>query len=64
MKIPNKKELKQTVFNHLSDIKFKEFINLYVKYTAKSFPFLVIDTIWYQIILHVSEIIFYKEHKS
>ena len=44
MKIPNKKELKQTVFNHLSDIKFKEFINLYVKYTAKSFPFLVIDT--------------------
>ena len=44
MKIPNEKELKQTAFNHLSDINFKEFVNLYVKYTAKSFFFLVIDT--------------------
>ena len=39
MKIPNEKELKQTAFNHLSDINFKEFVNLYVKYTAKSFFF-------------------------
>ena len=34
MKIPNKDELQQTAFNHLSDIYFKDFINLYKKCTA------------------------------
>ena len=29
MKIPNKRELQQIVFNHLSDINFKGFMNLY-----------------------------------
>ena len=28
MKIPNKRELQQIVFNHSSDIDFKDFINL------------------------------------
>ena len=35
MKIPNKEELQQIVFNHSSDIDFKDFINLY--------SFLIID---------------------
>ena len=37
MKITNKQELKQITFNHLSDIHFKDFINLYKKCTAKSY---------------------------
>ena len=44
MKIPNKDELQQTAFNHLSDIYFKDFINLYKKCIAKSHYFLVIDS--------------------
>ena len=35
MKIPNKKELQQTASNHLSDIDFQDFLNLYKKCTAK-----------------------------
>ena len=41
-KIPNKQELQQTAFNHLSDIDFKDFMNLCKKCTAKPY-FLVID---------------------
>ena len=37
-------ELQQIAFNHSSDIHFKDFINLYKKYTAKPYSFLVIDT--------------------
>ena len=44
MKILNKKELQQIVFNHLSDIDFQDFLDLYRKCTAKSYSFLVIDT--------------------
>ena len=44
MKIPNKRELKQTAFNHSQDIPFLEFMNLYKKCTAKPYSFLVIDT--------------------
>ena len=33
MKIPNKEELQQIVFNHSSEIYFKEFINLCKKCT-------------------------------
>ena len=29
VKIPNKQELQQVAFNHLSDIGFKDFMNLY-----------------------------------
>ena len=43
MKIPNKKELQQILFNHSSDIDFNNFMNLYKKYTAKPYSFLVID---------------------
>ena len=43
MKIPNKWELQQTAFNHSSDTDFKDFMNLYKKYTAKTYSFLVID---------------------
>ena len=44
MKIPNKRELQQIALNHLSDIDFQDFINIYKKCTAKPCSFLVIDT--------------------
>ena len=43
IKTPNKQEFQQIAFNHLSDIEFKDFMNLYKKYTAKPCFFLVID---------------------
>ena len=43
MKIPNKRELQQTIFNHSSDIDFKDFMNVYKKCTAKPYSFLLID---------------------
>ena len=44
MKIPNKRELKQIASRNLSDIDFKDFMNLYQKCTAKPYSFSVIDT--------------------
>ena len=44
MKIPNKREPQQTVFDHSSDIDIQHFINLYKKSIAEPFSFLVIDT--------------------
>ena len=44
MKIPNKRELQQTAFNHSSYIDFKDFMNLYKICTDKLYSFLVIDT--------------------
>ena len=44
MKIPNKQELQQIAFNHWSDIDYENFKNLYKKWTAKPYSFLVIDT--------------------
>ena len=44
MKIPNKRELQQIVFNHSLDIDFQDFINLYKKCIAKPYSFLIIDT--------------------
>ena len=44
MKIPIKRDLQQTAFNHSSDIDFHDFMNLYKKRTAKHYSFLVIDT--------------------
>ena len=41
MKIPNKLEIQQIAFNLLSDIDFKDFMNLYKKCAVK--PFFVID---------------------
>ena len=43
-KIPNKKELQQIAINHSSDISIKDFINIYRKYTAEPYSFLVNDT--------------------
>ena len=39
MKIPNKRELQQTAFNHSSDIDFKDFTNLYTKMYSKTIFF-------------------------
>ena len=44
MKIPNKREFQQIAFNHSSDINFQDFMNLYKKFTAEPYSFLVIDT--------------------
>ena len=44
MKIPNKRELQQIVYNRSSNIDFQGLINLYKKYTAKLYSFFVIDT--------------------
>ena len=52
MKIPNKTELQQILYNRSSDIDIKNFMNIYEKCTAKPF-FLVIDST--QIMLHISE---------
>ena len=43
MIIPNKQELRQIAFNHLSDVDFKDCMNLYKKYTATSYFCLVSD---------------------
>ena len=45
IKIPFKKKLQQIAFNHLSDIDFQDFMNLYKTFTAKSYSLLVIHTI-------------------
>ena len=44
MKVPNKRQLQQIVFNHSSDIYFQDFMNLNKKCTAKLYLFLVIDS--------------------
>ena len=43
MKIPNKHEIQHIAFNHSSYIDFKDFMNIYKKFTAKLYSFLVID---------------------
>ena len=44
MEILNKRELQQIAFNHLSDIDYQYFMNLYKSCTAKPYSFLVIGT--------------------
>ena len=44
MKIPNKRELQQIALNHSSDIDFKDFMNIYKKYTKEPYSFLVNGT--------------------
>ena len=44
MKAPNKRELQQIVLNHSSDTDFKNFMNIYKKYTKEPYSFLVNDT--------------------
>ena len=43
MKIPNKRELQKTALNHLSDIDFEDFIEIYKKCTAEPCSFVVND---------------------
>ena len=43
VKIPNKRELQQIVLNHSSDVNSKDLINIYKKYTAEPYSFLVND---------------------
>ena len=44
MKTPNKIELQQIALNHSPDIDFKDFMNIYKKYTKDPYSFLVNDT--------------------
>ena len=44
MKIPNKRELQQIASNNLSDIEFKDFMELYKDFTKETISFLVNDT--------------------
>ena len=44
IKIPSKRNLQHIAFNSLSDIDFKNFMNLFKKYTAEPYSFLVSDT--------------------
>ena len=44
VKIPSKQEFQQISFNHSADIDLKDFMNLYIKCTAKPYSFLLIDT--------------------
>ena len=44
VKIPNKQEFQQISFNHSAGIDLKDFMNLYIKCTAKPYSFLLIDT--------------------
>ena len=44
MKILSKRELQQIAFNHVSDIDFRDFMNLYKKCTEEPYFFLVFDT--------------------
>ena len=46
LKIPNKRELRETALNHSSDIDFQDFLNLYKQFTAKPYSFLVNDTVF------------------
>ena len=39
LKIPNKRELQQIAFNHLSDTDFQDFMNLYKKCTENLYSF-------------------------
>ena len=43
MKIPNKREFKQIALNHSSGISSNDFIEIYKKYTAEPYSFLVND---------------------
>ena len=43
MKIPNKQEFQRIASNNLSDIGFKDLINLYKTCTSKPYSFLDID---------------------
>ena len=64
MKVSNKRELQQIAFNHSWDIDFQDFMNLYKKCIAKPYLFWWLILLLQQVILQISERIFYKEHKN
>ena len=43
MKVTNERELKQIGLNHLSDIGFKDFMNIFKKFTREPYSSLVND---------------------
>ena len=45
MNIPNQRELQQNAINHSSYVDFKDFINIYKRYTVEPYSFLVNDAI-------------------
>ena len=44
MKIHNKRELQQIVFNHSADLDYKDFMKIYKKCTIEPYYFLTVDT--------------------
>ena len=44
MKISNKRELQQISYNHSADIDFKDFKEIYKKFTRGKHDFMVVDT--------------------
>ena len=60
MKISNKRKLQQIAYNHLSDIDFKDLMILLENVLQNHILFKLL----HQIILHVPEIIFWKEYKN
>ena len=50
IKILNKQDLQQTAFNHLSDIEFKGFMNLYRKFTPKVYSLFFFSYLCYSCI--------------
>ena len=58
MKTPNKRELTQIIFNHPSDIDFRDIINLYKNVLQNQLLFKLLMLRLHQIILYVSERIF------
>ena len=57
VKTSNKQELDRIAFNNSADVEFQSFINLLIKYTAKPYCFLVIDTT-HASVLYILEKIF------
>ena len=64
MKIQNKQKLNEIVSHNSWDIDFKDFVNVYKKYTGKTNSFFVTDTSLHQIILYVLERTLQKEYKK
>ena len=58
IKVPNKRELPQIVFNHLSDTDLQDFIDLYKNLLQNQFIFYLLIPRLHQIILYVSETTF------
>ena len=62
--IPNKRELQEIAFSHLSDINFQDFMNHYKKCNETHILFWLLILLLHQIILYVLERIFQKEYKN